>query len=121
MFNSLTASDFYIFPLMCGCSMSIESVSLLQNLAAEVRKHNVGLTFLGYLITFWDGRTNVCRHNKRELDQKYEDEIFNTIIATNTSLMQAHGMKKTIFQHDSRVSGAVNYALLAKEVIKRIG
>ena len=121
MFNSLSVSDFYIYPLMCGCSLSIESVGLLLDVVKQVQKYNSKLTLLGYLLTFWDGRTKVCKINTRKVYQKYENEVFNTVITTNTSIMQAHGKKKTIFQHDARVSGAVNYTLLAKEVIEKIG
>ena len=118
MVNCLVASDYYIIPMKSGSAYSMDGLaSLYQRIREISTMANPKLKLLGYLITFHDGRNSTCKSMHKRIVSAYGDDVFSTAIRRNTDIDKAVACKKTIFQQDSRVNGAVDYEALAKEVI----
>jgi chromosome partitioning protein len=51
---------------------------------------------------------------------EFGNRLFTTRIRTNVQLREAQAVQKTIFEHAPYSSGALDYYLLTKEVLKRL-
>lgn len=118
MVSGLVASDYYIIPMKSGCNYSMEGLDYLAPRIMEIEQQaNQKLKLLGRLITFHDGRNSTCKSFYKRISNKYGAEVFDTIIRRNVDIDKAVTCRKTVFQHDTRVNGAIDYESLAKEVI----
>src|ERR1017187_1490838 len=121
--NALSISDYYILPVGAEDYFAVRGLENILNHASDISKGvNGSLDLMGLLITLYDERTSVSKVLKVEItnflkNHFKQDKTFKTIINRNTDLNQAVIKRKTIFQHDRRVSGAQDYLALAKEVI----
>jgi chromosome partitioning protein len=74
---------------------------------------------LGILPTFYDQRTRISRQMNDSLTAEFGDLLFATRIRTNVQLREAQAEGKTIFEHAPYSSGALDYYMLTKEVLRR--
>ncbi len=121
MINSFVASDYYIIPVESESYYALQGLNTLQERINEITSvSNQNLKLLGYLITRYDGRTSSSKTMVEAIRSAFGEKVFKTIIRNNTDINKASTMKKTIFQHDLRVNGAIDYTNLAKEIIKKL-
>jgi len=114
--NVLTYADYAIIPVsmdflgMVGVKKTMETiVEVDERLGHQLR-------ILGILATFFDSRTKVSYEVLQTLRQHFKKKVFNTVIRTNTSLKEAPGFHKVIFEYAPYSYGSQDYYLLTEEV-----
>ena len=65
----------------------------------------------------YDSRLNLSKQVVAELEEYFQDKVYNTYIHRNVRLGEAPSHGETIIMHDASSKGAVNYLNLAKELI----
>lgn len=81
----------------------------------ELLPENIKLTKI--IPTFYDKRTNKSKEILEDLKGFFKGKV--TIpIRINVKLSECSSFRKTIFEYDSNSRGAIDYKLLAKEIIK---
>lgn len=69
-----------------------------------------------FLITKYDDRRIEDRAQRKEIEEKFPENIFNTIIRQCTALKTSHSYADTIFNQQPNSNGAFDYMRLAKEI-----
>ena len=115
--NTLTASDSVLIPIQSEY-YALEGLSQLLNTIRLVQKHlNKYLTIEGILLTMYDGRLNLSRQVKEDVQQFFQGRVFHTVIHRNVKLSEAPSHGKPITLYDNASRGAENYQELAKELL----
>ena len=117
--NALTAADTVLIPVQSeffaleGLSELLNTIKLVQNAL------NPSLTIEGIVMTMYDGRLNLSKQVKAEVESWFEDLVYETVITKNVKLAEApsHGVPALLY--DIMSIGAQNYLSLAKEFIKK--
>lgn len=114
--NALTASDGILVPIQCeyyaleGLGQLVKTVNLVQN------NLNPDLIIEGVLLTMYDARTNLSQQVIDEVNNYFDDRVYDTIIPRNVRLSEAPSFGKPITLYDTSSKGASAYRALAKEV-----
>ena len=74
---------------------------------------------MGFLPTFYDGRTRLSREVLDALRERFGEQVFNTVIRVNTSLREAPSFNQTIFEYSPMSRGAFDYYQLTEEFLSR--
>ena len=106
----MTPSAYALF----GIEFLLDEIKEIQN---EV---NGKLQILGYLICNFDRRTRVQKDVAEKIKNKFNGKVFDAEIGVNIHIEEAQGKNMTIYEFDSRKSGAKDYDNLAKEVIDNV-
>lgn len=69
------------------------------------------------LPTFYDSHTRVSVLVLDEIRKQFDGRIFDTVIRINTSLREAPGSNKTIYEHAPLSRGAFDYYRLTEEIM----
>lgn len=118
--NALAYADWAIIPVtmdyfaMLGTKQTLGMMAQVEKILGRPTKT------LGILPTFYDQRTRISRQMNETLMAEYGSRMFSTRIRTNVQLREAQATGKTIFEHAPYSSGALDYYLLTKEVLRRI-
>lgn len=116
--NALVAADKLYIPLTAE-ALPLKGLTMLDEVVDEIKKlvnHNLELG--GVFFT----RFNYRKLNKevmRQIQERYTDKVFKTIIRENISLAEMPLTGQTIFDYDPNCNGAKDYEALTEEVIKR--
>lgn len=117
--NAFAASQYVIIPMMPGI-YSLFGIEFLLAEIDEIKKDlNQELEILGVLITAFDRRTRVQKDVAEQIRSQFKSKVFKTEIGVNIGIQTAQSQHETIFEYDSRMSGAKDYEALAEEVIER--
>jgi chromosome partitioning protein len=117
--NGLSAADSLIIPIQAEY-FALEGLGQLTHVIDLVRAHlNPKIEILGVLITMYDGRTNLATQVVEEVERFFPGLVFATRVPRNIRLSEAPSFGAPIAQFDPKSKGAVAYAALAQEVIKR--
>ncbi|MBK6979301.1 MAG: ParA family protein [Cytophagaceae bacterium] len=129
--NSIVASDSVLIPVQCEY-FALEGIAKLQNTVDIIRKRlNPGLIMEGYVLTMFDGRTNLSKMVVDDVKKYFGDQCFDTIVPRNVKLAEApsYGVPALLmFSGDKEGEfdikflenkGAISYIDLAKELLKR--
>ncbi len=114
--NALTASDGILVPIQCeyyaleGLGQLVKTVNLVQN------NLNPDLIIEGVLLTMYDARTNLSQQVINEVNNYFQDHVYDTIIPRNVRLSEAPSFGQPITLYDTSSKGASAYRALAKEV-----
>lgn len=118
--NSLAAADYLLITLQAEY-LALEGLGQILKLVEDLKEAGVNpeLDIGGIIMTMFDKRTKLSRQVLKEVDNHFEDLLFDTMIPRNIRLSEAPSFGQTIFEY-SRISfGAFAYKNLAAEVIKR--
>jgi chromosome partitioning protein len=116
--NALVAADSVLIPIQCEY-FALEGVSeLLDTLIRIRRAHNSKLAVEGILLTMFDERTNLSHQVRKDLQDFFGDQVFNTMIPRNVRLAEAPSYGKPVLLYDPECRGSRSYEDLAKEVIR---
>ncbi len=97
--------------------LAMEGMIEIVELAEEVqRRYNPDLVVRGIIPTFVDRGTPTSRQLLVELKERIGPEMMLKPIRLNHALAEAPGAGHTIFQHDLRSTGAVDYYRLAQQI-----
>lgn len=117
--NALTAANSLLIPIQCEY-YALEGVAkLLESMQMVKKRMNPELDIFGVVMTMFDSRTTLSKQVVDEVAGFFGEKMFKTIIPRNVKVSEApsHGMPVTSYAKLSK--GAVAYAQLAKEVVKR--
>jgi chromosome partitioning protein len=76
---------------------------------------------LGLLINRYDGRKKLHQAMTDVIRRRFGEKVFNTTITPSVKVEETAAMKKTIFQHDRKSTGARDFMELGREVLLRLG
>lgn len=118
--NALAAAESILVPVQCEY-YALEGLSdLMSTLRMVKRRVNPGLSIFGVALTMYDGRTNFSAQVAEEVRRHFPGKVFATVIPRNIRLAEApsHGIPAAAYDRSSR--GAVAYAAMAEEIIKKL-
>jgi len=117
--NAMIAAESILIPIQCeffaleGISQLIDTIERLQS------SIHPNLRIEGILLTMYDDRTNLTRQVASDLQEFFQDQVFNTVIPRSIRLAEAPSYGKPILAYDVRSRGSESYVKLAKEIISR--
>jgi chromosome partitioning protein len=118
--NALVASDQVVIPStpeyqpVLGAEQTFQTVMLVKT------KLNPDLPKPFFILTRVDGRKRVHGHYNTYLRKKYGNSVLTSYIRTSTSLVQTNQDGNTVFDRDMGSRGAVDYANVTDELIRRL-
>ncbi len=119
--NALTAAESVLIPTQCEY-YALEGLSQLIATLNLVRDNlNPSLAIKGVVLTMFDGRTNLSIDVAAEVRSHFGHAVFETMIPRSVRLSEApsFGQPIALYRPDSR--GAIAYAELAAELLRRDG
>jgi chromosome partitioning protein len=117
--NALVASTGVIVPLQCEF-YALEGISsLMHTIDAVRRRFNPTLRLSGILLTMFDRRNSLSGLVEKDARDHFGDWVFNTSIPRNVRVSEAPSHGKPVVLYDARSPGAVAYAGLAAEILKK--
>jgi len=118
--NALTAAkQGVVIPIQCEY-LALEGLSHLLYTIQLVRDNlNPQLRVAGMVMTMFDARTNLAKEVVEEVRAHFPRQMYQTVIPRSVRLGEAPSYGQTILTFASRSAGAVAYAALAAEFIKR--
>jgi chromosome partitioning protein len=118
--NALVASDYLIVPIQPSY-FALEGTDDLLDTVDKVRaRPNPNLKVLGVLITLLDKRTTLAKDIHEQIRRVFGEKVFETVISKSVRLEESPAYKESIFTFAPTSSGAVEYANLCEEVIRRV-
>ncbi len=117
--NALLASN-SIMIIVEPQYLAIKGLQTIIELYTRLNK-NLGknLQLLGMLFTQFN-RTVISKNIMEQVQQKYGNLTFDTVIRQSVKITEASALKQDIFNYDADSSPAEDYQNLAKELLKRI-
>jgi len=116
--NALSAAENLLIPIQCEY-FALEGLGQLINTMKLIKGVNSSLKLGGVILTMYDSRTKLSSNVVSDVREFFKEMAFESIVPRNVRLSEAPSYGKTIFQYDSKSTGAIAYNNLAKEFIKR--
>ena len=117
--NALVASDYVMLPLP-GEFLPLKGVyGFMRQFDLIRKKLNPRLALMGMVMTKYDERKQMNVGVRKQLEEKFNDKVFQTVIRTNIQLAKAQEAGKDIFTYDRSSNGAKDYRQLAVELMQR--
>ncbi len=117
--NALTAADSVLIPVQCEY-LPLEGLGQLLNTIKIVKERlNPKLDIEGVLLTMYDSRLRLSNEVAEEIKKYFRDRVFEAKIPRNIKLSEAPSHGKPILLYDAKSPGAISYAKVAEEIIKR--
>ena len=117
-FNALTAADGLIIPLEAD-GASIQGFYQIADLArATMRKANPGLSFIGVILTRYDGRPKINRYLKEQIGKEAAAAGIPYLgeIRAGIAIKEAQGFAESLFDYAPRAKPAKDYLELYGKV-----
>jgi len=90
---------------------------LLNTIRLVQKRLNKSLEIEGILVTMYDSRLNLSKQVVGELEEYFQDKVYNTYIHRNVRLGEAPSHGKPILLYDASCTGAQNYMNLVSEIL----
>lgn len=117
--NALAAVSEVLVPVEAHV-MALEGLAqLLQTVDVVHERLNPELEISGILACRVDGRTRHAQEVVEQLQSRFGNLVYNTVIRENVRLAECPSFGKPITQYDPRSYGAQDYRALAAEVIRQ--
>lgn len=117
--NSLVASNSVFIPIQCEY-YALEGISQLINTIQMIKKNlNTDIYIEGVCLTMFDVRTNLSKEVVENIQHHFKQRAYETIIPRNTKLAEAPSHGLPIDLYDKNSIGAISYAKLANEFLKK--
>ncbi len=117
--NSLTSADSVIIPVQCEFFAMEGLGKLLSTVKIVQQRLNPKLEIEGILLTMYDSRLRLSNQVVEEMQQHFQQLVFDTIIQRNTKLSEAPSFGLPIILFDAGSKGTENYMRLACELLKK--
>lgn len=117
--NALVAATHLIIPIQSSYFALEGTDDLLETIERIKARPNPELEVLGVVVTLHDKRTTLSRDIYDQICQVFGDKVFETTISKSVRLEESPAYKESIFTFAPASSGAVEYAKLCDEVIRR--
>ncbi|WP_029893330.1 ParA family protein [Desulfohalovibrio reitneri] len=115
--NALVASDLLIIPVQTDF-LALHGLRLIFDTIRTINRVMPKGVRFKVLPTMYDRRAGACRRVLNIIRRKLKGHMFNTIINTDTKFREASAKGKVIYDIDPNTRGAVEYSLLAKELMQ---
>lgn len=115
--NALVAGDEVIIPVQVHYYALEGFKQVLQTINIVKEHFNSCLKIRGILLTFVEDRTILSRQIQDQMKEFFDSLIFNTVIHRTIKLAEAPSAGEPILTYAPRSRGAVEYNVLAEEVI----
>ena len=117
--NALAAAHGVLVPLQCEF-FALEGLSQLLKTIERVRRgFNPMLQIHGVVLTMFDKRNNLSEQVATDVRSFLGDRVYDTVIPRNVRISEAPSHGKPVLLYDHRCPGAVAYAHLAGEMLRR--
>jgi len=117
--NAVVYADHVIIPVSMDYLAQAGARQTMQ-IIEEVNEHATRkTTIMGVLPTFFDARTRLSSDVLSALRDRFREQVFNSVIRSNTSLREAPSFNQTIFEYSPMSRGAFDYYQLTEEVLTR--
>ncbi|MCI0400007.1 MAG: AAA family ATPase [Gammaproteobacteria bacterium] len=117
--NALVAATHLIIPIQSSYFALEGTDDLLETIERIKARPNPELEVLGVVVTLHDRRTTLSRDIYDQICQVFGEKVFETTISKSVRLEESPAYKESIFTFAPSSSGAVEYANLCEEVIRR--
>ena len=115
--NALAAAHGVIVPVQCEY-LALEGLTQLMTTIQLVRRSlNPTLQLRGLIMTMFDGRANLARQVKEEVEKHFAGQVFSVPVPRNVRLSEAPSYGKPILAYAPSSPGAAAYQALAKELL----
>jgi chromosome partitioning protein len=118
--NALVAAHYLIIPIQSSYFALEGTDDLLETVQRIKARPNPQLQVMGVLVTLHDRRTTLSRDIFEQINQVFGDKVFETTISRSVRLEESPAYREPIFSFAPSSSGAVEYAKLCEEVMKRV-
>lgn len=115
--NALVASDEVIIPVQVHYYALEGLKQLLETINIVKERFNSHLKIRGILLTFVEDRTTLSRQIQRQMKKLFDSLMFCTVIHRAVKLAEAPSAGEPILTYAPGSQSAVEYEILAKEVI----
>jgi chromosome partitioning protein len=116
--NALNSAQSIIIPIQCEYYALEGLTQLVSTIEFVKQKYNTNLEIEGILFTMFDGRSNLTRQVKEEVEKHFGPKVFRTVIPRNVRLAEAPGFGKPGVTYDAQSVGARAYKILAEEFLQ---
>jgi len=117
--NALTAADLLIIPVQCEY-YAVRSLHQLLELVKLVRRKTNPRLGYRLLISMFDMRNKVHRLTLEQMQARFPDALFQTIIQVDTRLRESPAFGLPITRYAPRTRSARQYRALAQELTARL-
>lgn len=117
--NALVAATHIIIPIQSSYFALEGADDLLETIKRIKARPNPQLEVLGVVVTLHDRRTTLSRDIYDQICQVFGNKVFDTTISKSVRLEESPAYRESIFTFAPASSGAIEYANLCEEVIKR--
>ena len=117
--NALVAATHVLIPIQSSYFALEGTDDLLETIEKVRSRPNPDLQILGVLVTLFDKRTALSKDVEAHIRKVFGKKAFDTVISRGVRLEESPAHKETIFTYAPKSRGAVEYAKLCKEVLKR--
>jgi len=117
--NALCASDTFLVPIQCEY-YALEGLAQLMATVRQIKRlYNPQLELEGVLLTMYDGRLNLTNQVVDEVKKFFPKKVYSSTIPRNVRLSEAPSYGEPIMYYDKTSKGAIAYAALAEEFLKK--
>ncbi len=117
--NALTAADGVLVPLQCEF-YALEGISGLTRTIEMVRRRlNPSVRLHGVVLTMYDKRNNLSDLVANDARDFFGEWVYETVIPRNVRLSEAPSHGIPVSDYDPKSAGALAYAQLAEELLRR--
>jgi len=117
--NALVAADGVLVPLQCEF-YALEGISGLTRTIEMVRRRlNPALSLTGVVLTMYDKRNNLSDLVANDARGFFGEWVYETVIPRNVRLSEAPSHGVPVLEYDPKSVGALAYAQLAEELVRR--
>ncbi len=115
--NALAAAHGVIIPVQCEY-LALEGLTQLMTTIQLVRRSlNPTLQVRGLLMTMFDGRANLARQVRDEVQKHFSGQVFTVIVPRNVRLSEAPSYGLPILAYAPQSLGAQAYQAFAQELL----
>ena len=117
--NALCASDTFLVPIQCEY-YALEGLAQLMATVRQIKRlYNPQLELEGVPLTMYDGRLNLTNQVVDEVKKFFPKKVYSSTIPRNVRLSEAPSYGEPIMYYDKTSKGAIAYAALAEEFLKK--
>lgn len=117
--NALVAATHLIIPIQSSYFALEGTDDLLETIERIKARPNPQLEVLGVVVTLHDRRTTLSRDIYDQICNVFGDKVFDTTISKSVRLEESPAYRESIFTFAPTSSGAIEYANLCHEVMRR--
>lgn len=117
--NALVAATHLIIPIQSSYFALEGADDLLDTIERIKARPNPQLEVLGVVVTLHDRRTTLSKDIYDQICQVFGEKVFETTISKSVRLEESPAYRESIFSFAPHSSGAIEYANLCDEVIRR--